>query len=369
MASAWKTIQITDQRGIPLRSGEAINKSYPNFSLSVPRLKLGKIGTLTATNLRFVFTIYQSPVAYELERSSVQSMNTTAYPNRQDIAYIQFTTLDDEEFSLQATTSLANDLCVLFSTTSMGPAHGGKKVVKKIIKRKNLDNKVVGIAAVNQAVGKDISEKDKLLSTGLADIDSLKQSAKELMKIAEGLRKKKDKSAENDLGEIFMALGISDPVTKETAGKNYSSQLAVQFATVMKPVLAKTGGVLSVAEAFCLFNRSLGTNYVSPKDLAEAIENIKRRELGVKVETIEGVTVVILSEKVYSVVIKEMLSKFVDNEFTTPLLVSKQTSLPLSIARNYLLRAESEGTLCRDDSMAGLRFYKNIFSTFQPIDF
>ena len=197
----------------------------------------------------------------------------------------------------------------------------------------------------------------------------MKNSAQELLKIAETLRAKNDSDSRNDLGQVLVALGVSDPVTRETAGKSFANELARQFATAMKPVLAKTGGVLSVAEAYCLFNRALGTDYVSPNDLAEAIRQLKKREMGVKIETIEGVTVVILSDKTYATILKDILSRFKDNEFITPLLMSKKTQLPMTIARNYLLRAESEGVLCRDDSMAGLRFYKNMFKTFHLIEF
>ena len=51
----------------------------------------------------------------------------------------------------------------------------------------------------------------------------------------------------------------------------------------------------------------------------------------------------------------------------TPMLIQTKSDLPNPIAKSYLLRAEQQGILARDESLAGLRYYKNIFSSFQPI--
>jgi ESCRT-II complex subunit VPS36 len=41
--------------------------------------------------------------------------------------------------------------------------------------------------------------------------------------------------------------------------------------------------------------------------------------------------------------------------------LSRRMSLPPSLARQLLLRAEADALLCRDDSISGLRFYLNRF--------
>ena len=41
--------------------------------------------------------------------------------------------------------------------------------------------------------------------------------------------------------------------------------------------------------------------------------------------------------------------------------VAAALSVPLAIASEHLLAAESHGSLCRDDGPEGLRFYRNFF--------
>ena len=371
--SSWHQISC-GPNGVPLNNGEIITKFFEDTSLTVPLLNLENIGTLTLTNQRLVFCIYQSPVAYEIKCANISEINAMEYKEFPGFAYCKCST-GSEEFSLQMESVQAADLSAKISMMTISGAvtpstsqSTTKKTIKKIIKRHS-NTESVGISAIINDVHNDISKQNKTLESGLQDINALKESANELMKIAQQLRVKNDKDSQNDLGSVLLALGVSDPVTRETAGKSFATELARQFATFMKKVLVQTGGVLSVAEAYCLFNRSLGTNYVSPNDLADAIQHLNRREYGVKIETIEGVTVVILSDKQYKSILKDILSKFGDDEFTTPLLMSKKTQLPISITRNYLLRAEADGVLCRDDSMAGLRFYKNMFNTFELIDY
>ncbi len=42
--------------------------------------------------------------------------------------------------------------------------------------------------------------------------------------------------------------------------------------------------------------------------------------------------------------------------------VAAALSVPLAIASEHLLAAESHGALCRDDGPEGLRFYRNFFA-------
>lgn len=364
--SAWNQIRC-DERGIPMLVGETVQKQYPNFSLTIPKLKYGEIGVLTLTNLRLVFSVFQNNIAMEFKVTNIEQFSTVAHPlDPQALAFSKFKAVGGEEFSIQALRFDLADLSARLSTyQNAGAAAGATKVIKKISSKSSSSN-TRGIAAAKQSEQNDINQKNAQLNSALADIQSLKESAQQLLSFAQELRSKGDSDSKNDLDEIYAALGVENTSIDKSDGQ-FTQNLALRFATDIKKVLEKKGGVLSVAEAFCIFNRLLVTDYVSPNDLADAIKHLQKREFGVKVETIEGVTVVILTDKVYSSVLKDILSKFSEDEYTTPLLMSKKTGLPLSIARNYLLHAESDGVLCRDDSMAGLRFYKNKFNSFKPM--
>lgn len=43
--------------------------------------------------------------------------------------------------------------------------------------------------------------------------------------------------------------------------------------------------------------------------------------------------------------------------------VSSSLGVPIAIAVQHLLTAESRGVLCRDDGPEGLRFFRNLFAT------
>lgn len=47
--------------------------------------------------------------------------------------------------------------------------------------------------------------------------------------------------------------------------------------------------------------------------------------------------------------------------------VSAALSLPLTLAKEALLVAETRGVLCRDDGPEGLRFFRNFFKAAQPV--
>jgi ESCRT-II complex subunit VPS36 len=49
--------------------------------------------------------------------------------------------------------------------------------------------------------------------------------------------------------------------------------------------------------------------------------------------------------------------------------VSAALLLPLTLAKEALLVAESSGVLCRDDGPEGLRFFRNLFREAQPVAF
>ena len=374
--SCWNPVQITEY-GVAQNPGESIFLRFNDFSLTAPMAKIFAIGTVVLTNQRVLFLTFNPQACYQIMIGQIVQMNTTSHRERPGFAYFTFNLHNGETFSFQAQEKQAIELSAKLVTMTVQTAPSGTtgdqpvRPAKKIIRSKPSQQQeaTVGIQALKNTVQTDIDNRGKLLAGGLSDIEHLKDSAAQLMRIAEQLRAKNDPESKNDLSEVLLALGVPDPISREASGKGFANELARQFSTRIRPVLEKYGGVMSVAEAYCLYNKALGTNYVTPNDFSEAMDQLNRREMGVKINTIEGVTVVILSEKTYQAILNDILSKFGDSEYVTPLIMSKKTSLPISITKNYLLRAEADGHLSRDDSMAGLRFYKNIFDTFELIEF
>lgn len=68
----------------------------------------------------------------------------------------------------------------------------------------------------------------------------------------------------------LIAMGITSPVTRASAGVRFQQELARQLADFLAAPLAKAGGVMMLPDVYCLFNRARGTELVSPDDLMQA---------------------------------------------------------------------------------------------------
>ena len=69
----------------------------------------------------------------------------------------------------------------------------------------------------------------------------------------------------------LLNLGIVSPVTKETAGSLYLTELARQLADFLKGPVERAGGMMPLPDVYCLYNRARGAELVSPDDLLQAV--------------------------------------------------------------------------------------------------
>ncbi len=158
-----------------------------------------------------------------------------------------------------------------------------------------------------------------------------------------------------------------------------------------------------LADVYCLYNRARGTDPISPEDLAEAASKaMPSLGLGMRSRTYHisssssssssgdnkggagaGMTVLQLDsfheEAVQARILEELEkatreaaaaagggagaspSSLAHEAHTSPPDLASRWRLPMPIAKHLLLQAEQAGVLCRDDSIAGLRFYANRF--------
>lgn len=115
--------------------------------------------------------------------------------------------------------------------------------------------------------------------------------------------------AQSELLGMLQGVGIASPVTKEMAGNAYHEQLARQFADLLLTdnrlryvvglpwlwkVLCLTiscccrsrrlGSILTLTDAYCLYNRARGTDLVSPEDLLQAATLLRPLRLGLHLD-------------------------------------------------------------------------------------
>jgi ESCRT-II complex subunit VPS36 len=243
---------------------------------------------------------------------------------------------------------------------------------------------------------------------------------------AEVLAAKAERAASALEDEALQSMGalagmgvLVSAVTREAAGSEYPKELARQLAGVLRPHLERGGGMMSLTDAYCLYNRARGTDLVSPEDLLDAARLLGRLGLGMRERTLDagalgggargaGMRVVQLDSFSDESVKRRIEALLTTGEdvggpgadaaaggaptlvgpeapaggalpaaggrgvgavaagtkplpYISAMELSRRMSLPPSLARQLLLRAEADALLCRDDSIAGLRFYLNRF--------
>ncbi len=168
---------------------------------------------------------------------------------------------------------------------------------------------------------------------------------------------------------------------------------------------------MMLADVFCVYNRARGTDLISPEDLAEAARIIGTLGtgsnstssgsgsqsgarggggLGMRLRSFpSGLQVLQLDSFDDTAVRNRILealeteaealrsssggigakgvgtgrgpSSFAEDPWVSPLTAATKWRMPIQVAKQHLLAAEAEGMLCRDDTVAGLRFYLNRF--------
>ena len=119
---------------------------------------------------------------------------------------------------------------------------------------------------------------------------------------------------DKEFQEMLSTMGIPSPVTRASAGTAYHTELSRQLADFIKRPLDKRGqislsrflefvmslfaiffegGMMTLTDVYCIFNRARGTELISPEDLVHACElldanpgsglKIRRFDSGVKV--------------------------------------------------------------------------------------
>lgn len=144
-----------------------------------------------------------------------------------------------------------------------------------------------GIHGIMRNVKQSQLHSEKVVDEAFSDLKALMAKAKDMVElvskysVAREAKLKKEEDAPDDaeseqkaeadqMNSILLNLGIASPVTRLSAGAEYHIQLARQLADFMKEPLRKAGGMLTLTDVYCIYNRARGTELVSPDDLLQA---------------------------------------------------------------------------------------------------
>eukprot|EP00794_Sanderia_malayensis_P007502 gene7502-8333_t len=241
----------------------------------------------------------------------------------------------------------------------------------KTPKQPSVSHRHAGIGGIQRKMEEKYRDSDKTITQAFKDLDALMEKAKEMVDVAEKfcskLREKKVSITDDEtveLKSVLLSMGIANPVTRETHGSGikYHAELAKELATFLKDIVEQEGGVMTLTDAYCRFNRARGMALVSPEDVVTAAKQFKQLNIPLRFHKFEsGVLVIqscLLSE---AEVIKSTVQMVEEEESLSSEELARKMKLPVPLAKERLLAAENSGKLCRDDSMEGLRFYPNRF--------
>eukprot|EP00823_Brevimastigomonas_motovehiculus_P003200 TRINITY_DN1938_c0_g1_i1.p1 TRINITY_DN1938_c0_g1~~TRINITY_DN1938_c0_g1_i1.p1 ORF type:complete len:434 (-),score=79.44 TRINITY_DN1938_c0_g1_i1:36-1337(-) len=236
-----------------------------------------------------------------------------------------------------------------------------------------------GIQGIMRNVQKAQIQTDKTLDTSLTDLNALMKHAHELVELAakfsqskeftelnfgvQDTKEKKEQSKNKEEFSFFLQnMGIPSPVTKESAGSSYHIQLSRQLADFLKKPLDLAGGMMTVTDIYCIFNRARGTELISPNDLLHACELFSSFTTDLKLRKFSSGVMVIQSSSHSDEQAGKQLAKLAhDHSYLTELRASQLLKISLVLAKQRLLTAESMTYLCRDESVEGTRFFENLF--------
>ena len=236
--------------------------------------------------------------------------------------------------------------------------------------------------------------QDKLAAEAFGDLQALMGKAREVVSVIERYAtvlasKAKGEGAgggsgsggeeDAELQGLLIDMGIANPVTRVSAGSLYHQELARQLAQFLTGggkssrskttggMLAARGGMMTLHDTFCLFNRARGTALISPEDLLDACKVLESLQLGMRLRRFpSGVSVVEaqdFSEQQVSERLRALAEAEADGSLTA-LDVATHLRVSLTLAQEFLRTAEARGQLCRDESVQGTLFWPNRFPDF-----
>jgi ESCRT-II complex subunit VPS36 len=180
---------------------------------------------------------------------------------------------------------------------------------------------------------------------------------------SESEQKNKEREDDDAFNNILHGMGIKSPVTKQSAGAAYHSQLSGQLADFLVVPLSKQGGMMTLTDVFCLFCRARGTEIISPEDLIRAAELFPAKGLPFRLRKFaeSGVLVIQNDSHDDQKMCETILTLIKQHGSLSAAEISKLVTVSLMIAKQQLSIAEKRLLICRDDSVEGIRFYPNLF--------
>ena len=220
-----------------------------------------------------------------------------------------------------------------------------------------------------------------------AEIDAFMGEASELIKVIQkyaatieretvAANNNATTTKENDTTKLvgmLESMGMTSALSAKQSGSTYHRQLARQLADFLKhkDKLSQAGGMMTLTDVYCLFNRARGTNMISPEDLLKAIDLMEELKLGLSKRMFASGVAVIQDDSFDEKTMAKFLTDLATDSLKpsgnrggiTAMDASRALKISVLLVNEHLLSAEKNGCLCRDVTIEGVRFFPNLFRT------
>nr|CCA14138.1 vacuolar proteinsortingassociated protein putative [Albugo laibachii Nc14] len=238
-----------------------------------------------------------------------------------------------------------------------------------------------GIAGILRRQHEEQQRSAELTATAFSDLTNLMSRAKDLVEMIErysakvkSIETSSEKNEHADemslLNSLMLDMGIISPVTRENAGSSYYHQLARQLAEFLATCMSDYGGIMTLSDIYCLFNRARGVELVSPDDLVEACHLQQELQLGFHIRKFASGLIVLQADSFREDRMAKRLKQMAEKSnvgYLTVTEVSVEMKISYPLAHDYLKAAEELQELCRDDTLEGINFYPNYFDSYVKV--
>lgn len=251
----------------------------------------------------------------------------------------------------------------------------------------------VGIAGLERRGFETRKNNEVVLGNAFEDLEALMASAKEVIALAETFATDSGMTSNGGsaeasavLSESATALGMV--TTKDMLGSGtgaeylYLSELSRNLAEYLtddrKGILNREGGIMSLIDLWAVFNRSRnGVELVSPSDFQKAAELWEKLRLPVRLRRFKSGLLVVQRFDWSDETTIQHLEAWLDElrleppnddalwdwslygRGVTAQEAAQRFGWSVGVAAEELEMAEDRGVLCREESIEGLRFWRN----------
>ncbi|KRY52699.1 Vacuolar protein-sorting-associated protein 36 [Trichinella britovi] len=233
-----------------------------------------------------------------------------------------------------------------------------------------------GIISIERQLEAKRDQNSQSISQAFEDLTPLITMAKDMVSLAKEITgeisKKKGAITEDEAVQLkahLLSLGIEEPVTREKveSSSSYFSKLSEECIAILSDPISKSGGMLTLFDAYVRVNRARGFDLISPSDFFRACKLINSSTSPIRMVTFRSQLRVLVNKDHDPSKMKTVLVNLMEeNGSLTAEQLSQKRQIPMLLAKELLLDAEDDGLLCRDETTEGIRFFPNLFLTNIP---